>query len=216
MKSRLDILIDLLHTSPDGALATHSLAMPGFPFATALPFATDECHRPVFLISQLAEHTQNLQADSRASLLVRHLLPDGEMARVTIVGNVRPIHAEPLQVARYLRYQPEGERFLQLGDFRFFRLEPIQARTIGGFAQAGWLAGARLTEGVVLPLKDEAAILDALRPQLPAGAHLLGVDSHGVDLRVAQERRRFAFADAPKATEDIFFAAQAGVNALQS
>jgi len=215
MKSRLDILLDLLHRSPDGALATQSLAMPGFPFATALPFATDECHRPVFLISQLAEHTQNLQADPRASLLVRHLLPDGEMARVTVVGNVQPIHAEPLLVARYLRYQPEGERFLQLGDFRFFRLEPIQARTIGGFAQAGWLAGERLTEGAVLPLKGEVAILEALRPQLPSGTQLLGVDCHGVDLTVAEERRRIAFADGPKLAKDTFLAAQASVNALQ-
>ena len=158
MKSRSENLIDLLHGCSDAALATHSLAVPGFPFVTALPFATDERHRPVFLISGLAEHTQNLAADARASLLVRRLLPAGEMVRATLVGHVRPIDAEPLLVARYLRYQPDAERFLQLGDFRFFRLEPVRARIVGGFAQAGWLAGDRLTDSPALPLNEEAEL----------------------------------------------------------
>jgi heme iron utilization protein len=215
MKSRRENLIDLLHGCPDAALATHSLAVPGFPFATALPFATDEHHRPVFLISRLAEHTQNLAADPRASLLVRRLLPEGEMVRATVVGNVRPIDATPLLEARYLRYQPDAERFLQLGDFRFFRLEPAQARIVGGFAQAAWLAGDRLTDSRALSLSDEAELLDSLRPLLPATARLLGIDCHGVDLYVAGERRRSAFGEAPVANSAVFAAVQRIVNSLQ-
>ena len=119
MKSRLAVLIDLLHRCPDGALATHSVAMPGYPFATALPFAIDQQHRPLFLISRLAEHTQNLAVHPRASLLVRIPLAAGEVARATVAGPVAPIDAEPLLVERYLRYQPDAERFLQLGDSVF-------------------------------------------------------------------------------------------------
>jgi hypothetical protein len=215
MKSRSENLIDLLHGCSDAALATHSLAVPGFPFVTALPFATDERHRPVFLISGLAEHTQNLVADARASLLVRRLLPAGEMVRATLVGHVRPIDAEPLLVARYLRYQPDAERFLQLGDFRFFRLEPVRARIVGGFAQAGWLAGDRLTDSPALPLNEEAELLDSLRPLLPATARLLGIDRHGVDLHLAGGRHRGAFADAPVDNNAVFAAVQRIVNALQ-
>jgi putative heme iron utilization protein len=138
MRSRLEILIDLLHGAGDAALATQSLSMPGFPFASAVPFATDERHRPLLLISRLAEHTQNLNADARASLLLSRPLGDGEMARVTLLGQVAPAEASQELVARYLRYHPEAERFLRLGDFAFHRLEPVRIRVIGGFAQAGW------------------------------------------------------------------------------
>lgn len=54
MASRLKILIDLLHAPGDIGLATLSAAVPGYPFATSVPFATDEHHRPLMLISRLA------------------------------------------------------------------------------------------------------------------------------------------------------------------
>lgn len=159
MEARIDILLDLLYGCRDGALATHSAALPGYPFATAVPFAPDKRHRPVLLISRLAEHTQNLAADPRASLLLRRPLAEGEMMRVTLVGKVQPIVADRELVARYLRFQPEAERFLQLGDFAFHRLEPETVRIIGGFAQAGWLDGQRLTEAPPLSAEREAAFL---------------------------------------------------------
>lgn len=212
MKSRLTTLLDLLHTCPDGALATHSVAVAGYPFATALPFATDQQHRPVFLISRLAEHTQNLAADPRASLLVRIPLAEGEMARATVVGPVRPIEAEPLLVERYLRYQREAERFLQLGDFRFYRMEPVQARIIGGFAQAGWLEGGRLGVSPRLTLAEENDALDSL--QAPAGVLLLGLDSLGLDIAVDTGRRRLGFGEQALAVPAAVAAAQEALDAL--
>jgi hypothetical protein len=212
MKSRLAVLVDLLHRCPDGALATHSVAVPGYPFATALPYATDQQHRPVFLISRLAEHTQNLAADPRASLLVRMPLSEGEVARATLVGPVRPIEAEPLLVERFVRYQPEAERFLQLGDFDFFRLEPGQVRIIGGFAQAAWLDGERIGVSPRLTLAEERAVLDTLRA--PLGVRLLGLDSLGLDISVDAERRRLAFGDLPLAAPDAAGAAQGLLDTL--
>ncbi|MBU1237881.1 MAG: pyridoxamine 5'-phosphate oxidase family protein [Gammaproteobacteria bacterium] len=212
MESRLDILIDLLHACPDGALATHSVAVPGFPFATALPFATDQQHRPVFLISTLAEHTQNLAADSRASLLVRRLLPEGEMSRATLAGRVEPIKAEPPLVERYLRYQPEAERFLQFGDFGFFRLEPEKIRIVGGFGQAGWLEGHRLGVSPRLTFSEERVVLESLL--VPVGVALLGLDSLGVDLRIGDARRRIAFERGPLAANEVVGAAQSLLDSL--
>lgn len=193
MLPRLHVLIDLLHGCADAALATHSVAVPGYPFASALPFAIDERHRPILLLSRLAEHSHNLVADARASLLVHGDAEEGEMPRATLVGQVRPFEPEMLLVERYQRYQPAAARFLQLGDFRFYRLEPAQARIIGGFGQAAWLEGERLTGASVLTLDQERATLDALAPSLPAGAELLGVDCFGIDLRRSGERQRIAF-----------------------
>lgn len=215
MESRLDTLIDLLHRCADGALATHSLAMPGYPFATALPFATDDQHRPVFLISRLAEHTQNLAADPRASLLIRVLLAEGEMARATVVGNVTPIapiEIEPLLVERYLRYQPEAERFLSFGDFAFYRLEPAKIRIIGGFAQAGWLDGERIAVPSRLTFAAERVLLDALA--VPAGIALLGIDCFGVDLRAGEQRQRISFDNPPRQPDELQVVSQAAINAF--
>jgi len=205
MLPRLNVLIDLLHRCPDAALATHSVAVPGYPFASALPFATDDRHRPVLLISKLAEHTQNLAADARASLMVHMPIADGDMARATLVGTVRPVEAEPLLVERYLRYQPKAADFLALGDFRFYGLEPLQARIIGGFGQAAWLAGERLTDACPLTLAQERAVLDALAPVVAPGMELLGIDSFGVDLWYGGQRRRVSY-PAGAATADALAA----------
>ena len=205
MLPRLNTLIDVLHRCPDAALATHSVAVPGYPFASALPFAVDERHRPLLLISKLAEHTQNLAADARASLLVHLPLHDGDMPRATLVGPVRSLDPEPLLVARYLRYQPKAEDFLHLGDFRFFRMEPAQARIIGGFGQASWLAGERLTDACPLGLEQERELLEALATRLPPGVEVLGIDSFGIDYWRGGERRRITFA-AGAATADSLLA----------
>lgn len=210
MESRLDILLDLLHCSADGALASHSLAMPGYPFATAVTFAPDLDHRPVFLLSTLAEHTQNLAADARASLLLRTSLADGEMARVTLAGNVARFDADVALVERYLRYQPEARRLLEFGDFGFYRLNPLRIRVIGGFAQAGWLDGQRLPVSPTLSLGDEAALVAQLCP--PGGVVVLGVDACGLDVAVGGSRRRWPLAGTD--TRALQVAAQARLDAL--
>ena len=77
MKLPIDPLIHLLHSASQLYLATHSTQLDGFPYATALPFALDAQQRPLILISQLAEHTRNLLADGRASLLLNDDLGAG-------------------------------------------------------------------------------------------------------------------------------------------
>jgi hypothetical protein len=193
MASRLKTLIDLLHAPGDIALATHSTAVAGFPYATEVAFATDEHHRPVLLISRLAEHTQNLLADSRASVLVARSLGQGEIARASLIGNVAEIEPSALLVARYLRYHPEAERFLQLGDFRFFRIDPLRIRVVGGFAQAGWLDGKQLIDAPFISLDDEANLIERADSSLPDGVRLLGVDAYGVDYRIGDTYKRAVF-----------------------
>ncbi len=197
MASRLKTLIDLLHAPGDIALATHSTTVAGFPYATEVAFATDEHHRPMLLISRLAEHTQNLLANSRASLLVARSLGEGEIARASLVGNVVEIEALPLLVARYLRYHPEALRFLQLGDFHFFRLDPLRIRVVGGFAQAGWLEGRQLIEAPFISLEEEAYLIESTNSLPPDGIALLGVDAYGVDYRTGGTRKRAVFKAGP-------------------
>ncbi len=197
MLSRVELLIDLLHSSADAALATHSVAMPGFPFASAVPFAVDERHRPLLLLSSIAEHSRNLTENPRASLMIAKPLGDGEMARVSLVGELHPIEADALTVRRYLRYQPAAERFLQLGDFRFLRFEPARVLAVGGFARASWLEGERLGQVPQLSLAQEAAVLDDIPADAAASREILGIDAYGIDLRDAGQRERWRFGAGP-------------------
>src|SRR5713101_4011328 len=124
MKIQFDSVIGLLHATSVGALATQSMQIPGYPFASILPFFLDEQHQPVFHISRLAEHTKNLITDPRASFVVTN--PDGQniltSARLTVVGDVEQVDASPELIARYLRYHPDGVQYIDFGDFSFFRL----------------------------------------------------------------------------------------------
>src|SRR5579872_3518822 len=93
-----------------GSLSTHSRKQPGFPFGSVMPYGLDDHARPIFLISSMAMHTQNLRADPRASLLVTLADTSGDplgASRVTLIGNVLPIpdpevsEARKLYLARY-------------------------------------------------------------------------------------------------------------------
>src|SRR6516225_6648354 len=60
-----------------GTLSTLSRKHPGFPFGSLMPFALDSAGRPLFLISNMAMHTQNLKADPQCSLFVGQANADG-------------------------------------------------------------------------------------------------------------------------------------------
>lgn len=201
MLSRLELLIDLLHSVQEAALATHSTTLEGFPFASAVPFVTDEHHRPILLISGLAEHSRNLAANPRASLMIAKGLGEGEMARVSLMGELSPIDADPLLVARYLRYHPHAERFLQLGDFRFHRFELARVLTVGGFAKASWLEGSRLIEAPVISLADEAALLAQHEQDASKDCQLRGIDAFGADAILDGKSERIRFTAGPVTKE---------------
>src|SRR5271169_7186703 len=95
----------LMHLGRIGSLSTHSRKQPGFPFGSVMPFGLDDHGRPIFLISTMAMHTQNLQADSRASLLVTQSDASGDplgASRVTVMGNVLTIPKPEVADARKL------------------------------------------------------------------------------------------------------------------
>ncbi len=60
----------MLSLNQVGVISTHSKKCQGFPFGSTMPYALDDAGRPLFLISSMAMHTQNLKADPHASLSV--------------------------------------------------------------------------------------------------------------------------------------------------
>ena len=64
-RMRLLIAVGFVPVSYTHLLSTLSGKQPGFPFGSVMPHGLDGRGRPIFLISTMAMHTQNLQADSR-------------------------------------------------------------------------------------------------------------------------------------------------------
>jgi putative heme iron utilization protein len=151
----------LVHRGRVGALATLSRRVPGHPFASVMPYAVDDEGRPVLLISSMAVHTQNLQADDRASLLVAE--PDwaGDplaAGRVTLMGPARPVPSDARDSARrsYLARHPHASVWVDFEDFAFHRLEVAELYFVGGFAAMDWIDAAAYRAARPDPLADAA------------------------------------------------------------
>ena len=151
----------LLHLGRVGSLSTLSRKCPGFPFGSLMPYALDDNGRPIFLISTMAMHTQNLQQDGRASLLVTEPGSSGDplgAARVTVVGNASRIaEAERAEARRiYLERHENSKYWVDFDDFHFFTLDAIDIYYVGGFGVMGWVAAPEYTSANADPLADAA------------------------------------------------------------
>jgi heme iron utilization protein len=151
----------LLHLGRVGSLSTLSRKRPGFPFGSLMPYALDGTGRPLFLISTMAMHTQNLQQDARASLLVTQPEAEGDplgAARVTVVGNAAVLAATEVADVRalYLERHPNSKYWVDFDDFSFFRLDVVDVYYVGGFGVMGWVAAPEYVEAHADPLADAA------------------------------------------------------------
>jgi putative heme iron utilization protein len=134
-----------------GVLATLSVRASGWPFASLVAYALTAHGEPLLLLSDLAEHTRNLQVDRRGSLLVHDTSVTGPedslaAARITLLGTVEPIATDTRTDARtrYLERHPGASDYMALADFRLYVLRVTEARPIGGFGAMAWLSGDAL------------------------------------------------------------------------
>jgi len=202
--------LHLLHQAAIGTLATHARQPQGFPYPTVLPFAPDSHHRPTILVSRLAEHTRNLHSDPRAGFLIVHA-PDGDVLngqRITLVGTFEHVEPTPPVTQRYLRYHPDAERFLVLGDFSFWVMSVERMRYIGGFGAMGWLTQEELDPVDPVSFDEENALIEFFErhPRRPAQVQLMGIDRYGADLSISGVRSRVMF-DTPAPDADCLHAA---------
>jgi heme iron utilization protein len=149
----------LVYLGRKGSLSTLSRKQPGFPFGSVMPYGLDDHGRPIFLISTMAMHTQNLQADPRASLLVTQEDTEGEplgASRVTLVGNVLPVPNTELAAARklYLERHANSKYWVDFEDFSFYRMDVIDVYYVGGFGVMGWVSASDYDRSQPDPLAD--------------------------------------------------------------
>jgi heme iron utilization protein len=152
----------LVYLTRIGSLSTLSRKQPGFPFGSVMPYGLDENGRPTFLISTMAMHTQNLQADPRASLLVTQGDAGGDplgASRVTLVGNVLPVPEAEVAEARklYLARYANSKYWVDFEDFSFYRMEVVDTYYVGGFGVMGWVSASEYLRSQPDPLADSMA-----------------------------------------------------------
>jgi hypothetical protein len=126
-----------------------------------MPFALDSAGRPIFLISNMAMHKQNLKADPRCSLFVAQVSADGDplgAARATLVGHAEPVPDDDLASVRekYLARHENSRYWVDFADFSFFCLQPIDLYYVGGFGVMGWVDANDYELATADPLAEAA------------------------------------------------------------
>lgn len=197
----------LLQQERNAVLCTISKKIEGWPFGSIAPYALTSAGEPIILISEIAEHTRNLRADARVSLITQDsdAIKDPQAgARVTLLGYAMPVPRLHLEDAsrRYLQLFPNSASFFDAHDFTLFQIKVSKVRFIGGFGEIYWLEGheliAPIADSTADPLAPHAEMIcnhmnedhaDALRMYAAAfaetqaeSARMIYVDSNGFDM----------------------------------
>ena len=151
----------LVYLGRVGSLSTLSRKQRGFPFGSVMPYGLDDHANPVFLISTMAMHTQNVQADPRSSLLVTQADTIGDplgASRVTLLGDILPVPVSDVAEARklYLARYANSKYWVDFDDFSFYRMDVVDVYYVGGFGVMGWVSASEYYRGQPDPLADSA------------------------------------------------------------
>ncbi|GAA1848638.1 DUF2470 domain-containing protein [Pseudonocardia ailaonensis] len=219
-----------------GTLSTLAVDPAGFPFGSVAALAVDVTGSPILRLSDLAEHSRNMAADPRASVLVTE--PGEEdplaLARVTLLGRVEVLEGDAREAAHeaYRAVHPQGV-YSDFHDFRTYRLAVEAVRYVGGFARMSWVSADSYAAAEPDPLypfrsrivghmnADHASsLVDFCRTyaNLPATttATMLDVDRLGFEVRsdAAEEPVRIDFTAECRTSDEVRAAMVALVRAL--
>lgn len=210
----------LLRNTAIGCLATLQNSG-GSPYASLITVATDTDGAPLFLISTLAWHTRNLQADPRASILLSEAGASGDpldVGRVSLIGVAEKIDS-PAASRRFLARHPSASGYASFADFSFWRLQVETAHYVGGFGRIVTISGKDLllnsaemrvweaaSDELLSDLNERHADLverlaQARRPQLLGAWRIAACDPMGCDLVLGSASLRLVFS-APIAAPD--------------
>ena len=203
----------LVRAADRATLATLRATAHGWPYASLVLVTCDHDASPILLISALADHTRNIIADERVSLLY-----DGTVgladpltgARVSLQGRVHKTD-DGRHARRYLRRHPSAEAYAGFGDFSFWRVSVDSAHLVAGFGRIHWIdrseirfetagheALAEAEEDIVTHMNADHADAVALYARALLGRRdgpwrMTGIDPEGCDLRLDGETGRVAF-----------------------
>jgi putative heme iron utilization protein len=218
----------LVDAARSATLCTLAREPAGYPYGSLVTVAVDGLGRPLFLLSNLAEHTGNLRARPETSVLLTEPLGTHDqplaLGRVTLLGRCSRVAAGEASLVRavFLAKQPGASYYVDFEDFAFYRLEPEALRYVGGFGRMSWVSpdDYRTAEpdplrgdapGILAHMNGDHAAASLAYARSLAGvtdataATMTAVDRYGFDLAVTTpagpRATRLAF-DEPVSTTD--------------
>jgi putative heme iron utilization protein len=118
----------------------------GYPYVSLIAVATDVAGHPLFLISTLARHTQNLEFDARASILFSSAGATADpldAGRVSVMGRAA-VNTDETARWRFLARHDETSEYAGFSDFALWSLTPELGHYVGGFGRIHALSAAQL------------------------------------------------------------------------
>lgn len=199
----------------------------GYPYGSLAAYSALADGSLLLCLSDMAEHTTNARHDPRAGVLVAAKVDDGrdplDEPRASVLGELRLHDASADEVERHLSVHPLASAYMEYEDFRWWRLQIVSARFVGGFGSMSWVSGAEVAAAVVDEVQRSArgaidhmnadhadANLDMVRHlgglRTATAAWVHAIDRRGVTLYAelpdALHTVRLGFTDAPLASPD--------------
>jgi len=126
-------------------LSSHSQEVEGYPFGSRVPYTLDQNGKVIILISALAQHTHNIQADKRVSLTLWQESDEEsdiqQQPRLVYLADAEPLSEnEDHAFEHYFQDYPETQDYYQNLDFEFYRLNPVKLHLVAGFGRVKWFS----------------------------------------------------------------------------
>lgn len=209
----------LMRASSQATLATLTRpgaegGLDGWPSPSLVLVGFDLDATPLLLISRLAEHTRNLEADPRCGLLFDGT--EGHADRLTgprlsLQGRAERAGDARL-TERFIARHPSANAYAGFRDFALWRVTPLRGHMVAGFGRIHHLGADALTlppvdwmdltareADIVSHMNQDHADAVALYATRLLGRaagdwRLTGIDPEGCDLRAGMETARLPFA----------------------
>ena len=175
--------------------ASLATLMGGAPYCSLVTVAVERDLSVLLLLSGLSDHTRNIQADARVSLLfdaTDGLANPQTGPRVTMIGTASRTEDRDAR-DRFLAIHPGARLYAGFGDFAVWRVAPDRAHFVGGFGRAVWFDHPFGMRGGQLNLGAEMA--------LPEG--VVGIDCDGIDIWKDESFQRLDFPRAAETQDSI-------------
>jgi putative heme iron utilization protein len=211
----------LLRAARAGTLATSA---GGQPFAALVTPATAPDLSLLLWLSSLSEHTRHLAAEPRCAVLVTgqpETANPQTAPRLSVTGLAERIDDAALK-ARWLAIHPYASLYADFADFALWRIRPVAALSVAGFARATRLRQADLLPDPAAVARIEAAAADIIAhcntdhagamaelAQAPGDWRMVAVDVDGCDIALGDTVRRIAWrgpVDGPDGVRDELIA----------
>lgn len=194
--------------------ATLATQQEGQPFASLVTPACSPDLAPLLWLSTLSEHTRHLLREPRCALLFTgpaEAANPQTAPRVTLTGMAELITDTGLK-ARWLARHPYAALYADFADFGLWRITPVGALMVGGFARATRLRLAQLLPDpaavaaiaeaepeIIAHVNDDhadalQAIVTGLLGAAPGAWRVTAVDLDGLDLADGDTVLRLGFA----------------------